>query len=94
MKYYVIEIAEGDAKIKGKGIYEYEDKMLALASFHSKLGTAMKSDLYASEQIMVVDSNNGIIAMDRFEKPYQPAVEVVPETVADPVTEEPAAVEE
>lgn len=23
MKYYIIEISDGDAKIKGKGMYEY-----------------------------------------------------------------------
>lgn len=66
MKYYVIEIADGDSKIKGKSIYEYDDKTKALASYHKKLGTAMDSELYTSEQIMCVDDNNGILAMDKF----------------------------
>lgn len=66
MKYYVIEIADGDAKIKGKSIYEYDDKTKALASYHKKLGTAMDSELYTSEQIICVDSDNGILAMDKF----------------------------
>jgi len=66
MLYYVIEIATGDSKIAGKGIYEYADRTQALASYHKKLGTAMGSDLYISEQIMCIDSDNGIIAMDKF----------------------------
>ena len=59
MKYYLIEIAEGNAKIAGKGIYEYATRNVALANFHSKLGVAMKSDLYKTEQILVVNSENG-----------------------------------
>lgn len=64
MKYYVIEIAEGDSKIAGKGIYEYATRKEALASFHLKLGTAMKSDLYTREQILVLNSANGIEESD------------------------------
>ena len=59
MKYYLIEIAEGNAEIAGKGVYEYATRNEALANFHSKLGTAMKSDLYKTEQILVVNSENG-----------------------------------
>lgn len=66
MKYYVIEIAEGDAKISGKGIYEYDNEKSAVASFHSKLGTAMKSDLYKSELIMVVDSDGKVIKREKY----------------------------
>lgn len=66
MKYYVIEIAEGDAKISGKGIYEYDNEKSAVASFHSKLGTAMKSDLYKSELIMVVDFDGKVIKREKY----------------------------
>ena len=66
MKYYVIEIAEGDSKIAGKGIYEYATRNEALASFHSKLGVAMKSDLYTREQILVLNSANGIEASEEY----------------------------
>lgn len=66
MKFYVIEIADGDAKIKGKSIYEYENKTDALAMFHKKLGTAMSSELYTTEQIICVDENNNIHAIDKF----------------------------
>lgn len=74
IKYYVIEIAEGDSKIKGKGIYEYATKDEAIASFHSKMGTAMKSDLYTSEQLLVVDSNNVPIAAEKWVRMVQEEV--------------------
>ena len=45
MKYYVIEISTGDDRIEGKGIYEYDNEKSAVATFHSKLGTAMKCTL-------------------------------------------------
>lgn len=66
MKYFLIEIAEGDAKIKGKGIYEYNSKNEAIASFHSKMGVAMKSELYTKEQLMVIDSENCFIDSEVF----------------------------
>lgn len=66
MKFYLIEIAEGDAKIAGKGIYEYSTYLDAIANFHSKLGVAMKSELYTSDLIMVVDSNGDVRASEKF----------------------------
>ena len=66
MKYYLIEIAEGDSKIAGKGIYEYSTRDEAIANFHSKLGVAMKSELYTREQIFVVNSANGVEASEVF----------------------------
>lgn len=68
MKYYIIEIADGDAKIKGKGIYEYADRMKALASFHKKLGAAMDSELYTEYQILCINSANGVEATDMFDR--------------------------
>ena len=68
MKYYVIEISEGDSKIKGKGIHEYNSKNEAIASFHSKMGVAMKSELYTKEQLMVVDSENCQIISEVFDR--------------------------
>lgn len=66
MKYYLILISEGDPKIKGKAIYEYEDRLSALADFHSKLGVAMKSELYTNCQLLMLNSDNGIEAQDVF----------------------------
>ncbi len=68
MKYYLIQISEGDAKIKGKAIYDYEDRTLAIADFHSKLGTAMKSELYTKSQLLVLNSAGGIEAQEIFER--------------------------
>lgn len=84
MKYYLIEIADGDDKIKGKGIYEYEDRTLAIANFHSKLGVAMKSELYKREQLIVLNSANGIEANEVYvnEKWAEP-------TEAEPIEAEP-----
>ena len=56
-KFYVTEIADGDSKIKGKSVYEFGTIDEAEASFHSKLGTAMKSELYTEETIYVTDSD-------------------------------------
>ena len=68
MKYYVIEISEGDSKIKGKGIHEYNSKNEAIASFHSKMGVAMKSELYTKEQLIVIDSENCEIISEVFDR--------------------------
>jgi len=66
MLYYVIEIAEGDSKIAGKGIYTYATQREALASYHSKLGVAMKSDLYTADLVMVIDANGGVEAVYKY----------------------------
>lgn len=66
MKYYLIEISEGDAKIHGKGIYEYDNREIAIATFHQKMGNAMKSDLYTMEQLLVIDESNSIIKSEIF----------------------------
>jgi len=57
MKHYLIEISAGDEKIAGKGIYEYENSRMATAAYHTKLGTAMKSELYTSEMLMVINED-------------------------------------
>lgn len=66
MKFYLIEISEGDAKIAGRAIYEYETRSEAIADFHTKLGSAMKSELYTSEQVIVINSENGIEAEEKY----------------------------
>lgn len=69
MKYFLIEISEGDSKIAGKGMYEFTTRTEAIASYHSKLGVAMKSELYTREQIMVINSVNGVEVSEVFERP-------------------------
>ena len=66
MKYFVIEIASGDAKIAGKGIYEHDSEKAAVASFHSKLGTAMKSDLYTADLILAIDEHGKVIKREDY----------------------------
>lgn len=79
MKYYIIEIAKGDSKIEGKGIYEYDNRMKALASFHSKLGVAMGSELYTSYQILCINSANGVEASDSFSRSVAETVDELTE---------------
>ena len=65
-KYYVIEIAEGDKKIAGKGIYEYATENEAIATFHKKLGTAMGSELFTSDLVMVIDDNGAVLKVEKY----------------------------
>ena len=66
--FYVIEISTGDAKIAGRAIYQYNTIDEAIATFHSKLGTAMKSDLYATELIMVMDDEGAVLRVEKYIK--------------------------
>lgn len=75
MKFYVIEISEGDSKIKGKSIYEYATLDEAIATYHSKMASAMRSELFTSEQILVINSDNGVHISDKFVKPVNDMVE-------------------
>lgn len=79
MKFYVIEISEGDSKVSGKSIYEYETLNEAVATFHSKLGTAMKSEQYTSELIMVINSEGGVHRQEKFVREVVPVEEPVAE---------------
>ena len=67
--YYLIEIATGDSKIAGKAVYGYSTRNEAVANFHSKLATAMKSDLYNTELVMVVDDIGHVITREFYTKP-------------------------
>ena len=81
MKYYLIEISTGDEKIAGKAIYEYDNEQTAIANFHSKLGTAMKSELYHTELVIVIDDKSNVIKTETFENvnyisPSEPVEEI------------------
>lgn len=71
MTYYLVEISTGDAKVAGKAVYEYDNEKNAIANFHGKLSTAMKSDLYESELVMVVDENGRVIKQEKYAVPSQ-----------------------
>lgn len=73
--FYLIEIAKGDSKIEGKAVYEYQTENEAIASFHSKMGSAMKSDLYDSELLLVIDSNGTVVKREKYSKPIPPDIE-------------------
>lgn len=65
-KFYVIEIANGDDRIQGKAVYEYNTLNEAVATFHQKLATAMKSDLYTSELVMVIDDTGAVFKSEKY----------------------------
>lgn len=89
MKFYVIEVSEGDSKIAGKGMYEYDTLEEAVANFHSKLGTAMKSDLYDSDLVMVVNSEGGTYPKytEKYLKPQSELVEEIADESVEEVVE-------
>lgn len=64
--FYLIEIATGDAKIAGRATYAYDNEKDAIANFHSKLGTAMKSDLYTTDLCMVIDENGTVLKREKY----------------------------
>ena len=66
--YYVIEISKGDAKIAGKGVYEYQTLEEAVGAWHAKLGAAMKSDLYVSDLCLVVGDDGACYRSERYVK--------------------------
>lgn len=67
MKYFLIEITETQDKL-GKAIYEYDTEDAAVASFHSKMGGAMKNENYASELLMVINSEGGTYKNEKWTK--------------------------
>lgn len=64
--YFVVEIATGDTKIAGKAIYGYETEKEAIAVFHQKLSTAMKSEMYTSSLVMVVDADGKVLKREKY----------------------------
>lgn len=68
MKFYLVEISTGNASIAGKAIYEYDSLNDAVANFHSKLGSAMKSELFESELVMVINSEGGVHMSEKYIK--------------------------
>lgn len=67
--FYVIEISNGDPKIEGKAIYQYDTIEAAVGAFHSKLGAAMKSDLYTSELVLVIEEDGEVMRSEKYTKP-------------------------
>lgn len=70
--FYLIEISKQKDKDVSKAIYSYEDRDMAIGTFHNKLGGAMRNDTFISEMCMVVDERGGIIIYDYWEREIEP----------------------
>lgn len=66
MRYYLVEISTGDEKIEGKAVYEYATQEEAVANFHTKLGNAMKSELFESELLIVMDDMGSVWKSEKY----------------------------
>lgn len=69
MKVYVVELTEyKDGTKPAAGVYTYEDKNAAIASYHKKMGGAMASENVLSELILVIKDDGEVIVDDKFPK--------------------------
>lgn len=66
--FYLVEVSTGDTKITAKAIYTFATETEAIANFHSKLGAAMKSDLFDTELCIVIDENGTVIKREKYIK--------------------------
>lgn len=73
--FYVIEVSTGDPTIAGSAVYKYNTLNEAVATFHTKLGNAMKSALFTSELVMVIDDAGAVYRTEKYIKPIEPAEE-------------------
>lgn len=63
----VIEVTTyNDGTQTAQGIYSYEDDITAIATFHSKMGSAMKSAKVQTEMVMVI-TDKGTVWQDKTE---------------------------
>ena len=67
--FYVIEVSTGDAAIAGRAIYAYATLDEAVATWHSKMGSAMKSDKFETELLVVMDDNGAEYRVEKFTRP-------------------------
>lgn len=86
MEFYVIEIATGDAKIAGTGMYGPYDENMAIATWHGKLSTARKSPLFTSDLVVVMNADGVVTKVEKYEVPAveeNPDEETVEEVPAE-----------
>ena len=76
MSFYVVEVAHGDPKIAGKAVYEYATLDEAVATWHQKMGTAMKSEFYTETLLMVVGFDGAVYKSEYYVRPQEPSPEV------------------
>lgn len=86
-KFYVVEISvkKDNPEKEIPGIYAYDDMNTAIGTFHSKLGSAMKSDTFVSELVMVINDYGSVIKTEKYVAPVEP--EPQPEEVVEPTEE-------
>lgn len=72
-EFYLFEVADGDSKIKGKGVYDYATENEAIANYHAKIGVAMKSELYTEQTIVVLNREGKTIARNHYIAPVKVA---------------------
>lgn len=82
--FYLIEISKQKDKETSKAIYSYEDRDMAIGTFHQKLGGAMRNDTFLNEMAMVIDDRGSVQAYNYWEREIEPeVVEEIPEEVQD-----------
>ena len=68
-KYYVVEVTKyADGTADSKSIYTYDDETEAVATFHQKMGGAMKNANYAFELVQVINEYGVMIESKYFER--------------------------
>lgn len=67
-KYFLIEIVDGDKSVAGMSIYPYDTLTEAEATFHTKVGSDMKSDKVKTALIMVINEKCGVHFEKKIEK--------------------------
>ena len=90
MKYYLVEITTYvDETPDSKGVYEYDNETDAIATFHSKMGGAMKNENYASEYLRAFYPASEGKPDQELRVAYwkRPVAQLEPEPVAEPAVE-------
>ena len=64
--FYVLEIANGDSKIKGASVGAFATLNEAIGSFHKRLGIAMASDLYTDDLVMVIGADGAVYRSEKY----------------------------
>ena len=97
MKYYVVEVTNNGQLLKGEkdgkvieyggvSINGYDTLNDAIASFHGKLSTNMKSNLCETELVMVIDEDGAVYKSEKVVGKYVEYVEPIAEE--KPIEEE------
>lgn len=77
--YYEIEIQVTKEGTESKGIYSYDNKDSAVATFHQKMASGMKNTNLKSVLNMVVNEHGGTEVKEFWLAPVEPEPEPEPE---------------